>query len=900
MPLQFWGDSFSTSTDPYSQTASFKVDPGSGVLVFIQSQAQPIVTVQDQFGNLFDLWPTSSFDSASSGERYWLYRHLYPDGTSSPPQIAVDWVTAPGDGGFIAVEIPGHPTAPWLNVEIDKIDQAAPGTGTDGVDCGPAGGNPGDYAVCFSGDYGALRVSQYVAGTGWTLQKTTGATGGLALACETRILTGPVVRGTFTVLNNDGTGTIMVIVRVVQPMACGANVGPGAIAGEPTAYFGEACLGAPAFVPARTGRGLVAGKWDAWAGVCSAGAPDPTGYPLGPGVVAGSERGAVGGGFRVLMEACAPGAPEGPALKVYQSDFNLTENPISEGNNWRHGGTTGLDWHDMASAGGRGFGTQVAPGAGTADSSAHRTDTWSRDYYITGKFFFQNGTTLGREVEIILRETIAANSNKAFEVDFGFGATFSGIALAQWNGPIGNFTPLSGSGPAPVNGEILGARVRGTKATGITIEAYKDGKLYFTTVVTPSTTDYDDGAPGFGHYLNGAGLTASDWGFEDLRIEELTPVVAGPATLTPAAANVNVAGVTPVVAAGSIAVLPAAAAANVAAVSPVLVPVGPSLTPAAAVLNVAAVTPALVTGGAIVAPANAGVNVAAITPSLVPGVVSLLPAAADVQTAGITPVLSTAGAPQTLAPGAGVMNVAGITPVIVTGAASLTPAVAPINVASTAPTLVAGAVFLAPGASTAQVAAVSPTLVVGNVAMTPVAAGINVAANASTILPGGAQLTPARADISVAGISPVLVSGTPGGQTLLPSSANVSASVVAPVLQPGPINLAPVVVGIQVAVSPGALLTGAAFLSPAAAGVSISALSPTFNAGSTVVTFSAAIVNVGGIGPVFIGGTVTVPIIGGKYKAEHDGALIDMAQVNVKGFAIEHADALVDIRGAGL
>jgi hypothetical protein len=95
----------------------------------------------------------------------------------------------------------------------------------------------------------------------------------------------------------------------------------------------------------------------------------------------------------------------------YSTNFDLTENPISEGGIWTNGGTDGQGWKDVRTASGYAFGTQT--GTDTyLDSTAILKGSWAADQSVSGVVHTVNeNSSVFEEVECRLRSTIIAHSN---------------------------------------------------------------------------------------------------------------------------------------------------------------------------------------------------------------------------------------------------------------------------------------------------------------------------------------------------------------------------------------------------------------------------------------------------------------------------------------------------------
>jgi hypothetical protein len=240
--------------------------------------------------------------------------------------------------------------------------------------------------------------------------------------------------------------------------------------------------------------------------------------------------------FVVGVALLIDGLPlRGQTGRTYTTNFDATENPISEGGNWINGAAQGLDWKDMRSANGYAYGTQDGSGGPPYnDSTAVLTGTWGPDQTVQAvvRSVNQQTGTVYEEVEIRLRTTIAAHSIKGYEVLWR--ANHDGTQYHQighWYGPIGTggctlgcaFAAVPGSidmraangNPGIYDGDTVGASIIGNRITtwvihnGVkqVLQDFNDtsgagGNAYFTT-----------GSPGMGHWLRGPGSLISDYGF---------------------------------------------------------------------------------------------------------------------------------------------------------------------------------------------------------------------------------------------------------------------------------------------------------------------------------------------------------------------------------------------------
>jgi hypothetical protein len=204
---------------------------------------------------------------------------------------------------------------------------------------------------------------------------------------------------------------------------------------------------------------------------------------------------------------------QGPP-RTYSTNFPLTENPISEGEQWVNGGTVGLDWTDISTTSSLAIGHQASIPYSDA-TALLQTGSWGPTQSAKGTVFSlpaTNNDICGQEVEMRLRSHISAHSNTGYEITFSTGGNYGYVLIVRWNGPLGDFTCLqcvTGSQYHVSTGDVISATISGT-----TINAYKNGELMMTA--TDST--FSSGAPGIGINFTpdlGCDGQNSDYGFTD-------------------------------------------------------------------------------------------------------------------------------------------------------------------------------------------------------------------------------------------------------------------------------------------------------------------------------------------------------------------------------------------------
>jgi hypothetical protein len=178
----------------------------------------------------------------------------------------------------------------------------------------------------------------------------------------------------------------------------------------------------------------------------------------------------------------------------YSTNFNLTENPISEGGVWFN---NGLLWTKVRTANGLAFGTN-GPRNTYDDSYA----------YLSGFAPNQQGEAViyvspdlvgePHEFELLLRWADSAQIARGYECLF---SDWGGVQIVRWNGPFGTFSVLSGQGRGGLGRKLVtGDVVKGT-VIGNTITAYINGVQMYQAVDSMWTT----GQPGIGFFKRTAG-----------------------------------------------------------------------------------------------------------------------------------------------------------------------------------------------------------------------------------------------------------------------------------------------------------------------------------------------------------------------------------------------------------
>jgi hypothetical protein len=178
--------------------------------------------------------------------------------------------------------------------------------------------------------------------------------------------------------------------------------------------------------------------------------------------------------------------------KVYATQLNLTENPISERGAWSH------------RAGGW---THVRTMNGTAQGTQTGTNGYDDSYSLLSGFPADQGAvatvrqspdidkSCTHEVELLLRVTDSQSTVRGYEVNLSFDGLY--IQIIRWNGAKGDFEVLGdGAYPGFRDGDTFSATVIGN-----TITAYVNGAL----VAQATDDEIASGNPGMGFFRRQCG-----------------------------------------------------------------------------------------------------------------------------------------------------------------------------------------------------------------------------------------------------------------------------------------------------------------------------------------------------------------------------------------------------------
>jgi hypothetical protein len=212
--------------------------------------------------------------------------------------------------------------------------------------------------------------------------------------------------------------------------------------------------------------------------------------------------------------------------QTYTTDFEETENPISENGVWLNGKTDGLDWSDVAAYSGVAHGTATT--VRYSDPTAVLKGTWADDQMAEATVYSVNQTgRLNQEVELRLRSSISPHSCTGYEIFFRCLKTPSAYTqIVRWNGPVADFTMLADKG-GPEYGVTDGDVVKAT-IVGNVITAFINGVQM--AQVTDDT--FSSGNPGIG-FNYGCNGTYQDFGLTNFTAKGIRRSAKNSSTVKP-------------------------------------------------------------------------------------------------------------------------------------------------------------------------------------------------------------------------------------------------------------------------------------------------------------------------------------------------------------------------------
>jgi len=188
------------------------------------------------------------------------------------------------------------------------------------------------------------------------------------------------------------------------------------------------------------------------------------------------------------------------AIPSYTTNFDLTENPISEGGVWHRANNF---WTHVSTANGIAFGTNGI--TNDYDDSYALLSGFGPDQQAEAVVFRSPNLVRGitHEIELLLRFSDDASSARGYECLFNYQGD---VQLVKWNGAPGDFTPLTIAGGAGglfrelVSGDVIKATVIGNVIS-----------LYINAVLMGRATDstFTSGQPGISFFTRPGGNSAN-------------------------------------------------------------------------------------------------------------------------------------------------------------------------------------------------------------------------------------------------------------------------------------------------------------------------------------------------------------------------------------------------------
>ena len=189
------------------------------------------------------------------------------------------------------------------------------------------------------------------------------------------------------------------------------------------------------------------------------------------------------------------GAVPAPAGS-YSTDFDRTENPISEGGTWRRANNR---WTNVRTSNGVAYGTNGLTNT-YDDSYALLTGSYGADQTIEAVVYRRPFLSPGRthEVELLLRFSDDEGNARGYECLFNWAGE---IQIVRWNGALGDFTPLAVTQGGSLGRILLTGDVIKATIVGHVISSYINGVL----MGRASDSTFSAGQPGVAFFVNRGG-----------------------------------------------------------------------------------------------------------------------------------------------------------------------------------------------------------------------------------------------------------------------------------------------------------------------------------------------------------------------------------------------------------
>ncbi len=212
----------------------------------------------------------------------------------------------------------------------------------------------------------------------------------------------------------------------------------------------------------------------------------------------------------------------------YSTTFPLTENPISESNNWQSRGTTRTR---VSTASGYAIGTQTGSG-GFDDSYACLVGTWSADQRIVATVRRLSPSGI-QEIELLFRVTDSSGSANVFCYEINIAQNGAYVDFVRWDGPAtgsGDFTYLIPTGTYSIAGGVTDGDIFMGEMVGDTLRLWVDhgagaGYEFVGSASDTSVSGHakdSSGSPGIGFYREAASGAATQYGWADIAATSLS------------------------------------------------------------------------------------------------------------------------------------------------------------------------------------------------------------------------------------------------------------------------------------------------------------------------------------------------------------------------------------------
>jgi hypothetical protein len=219
------------------------------------------------------------------------------------------------------------------------------------------------------------------------------------------------------------------------------------------------------------------------------------------------------------------------SVRSYSTQFQLDEDPISEGGVWLNGRTDGIDWIDVITKDGVAYGEvsrmgvperraeqgdvlEDAPEGDYDDPTAVLSGAWGPNQHAKATVFSRNPTDeYYQEVQIRLRHTMRPSFCSGYEVFFRCLKTEAAYAeIVRWNGKVGDWTSLQrhvGVQYGVEDGDVIEASVVGNVLKGF---------INGVEMITVVDDVLSSGGPGIGFNF-GVADTNVDHGFRSFDVD---------------------------------------------------------------------------------------------------------------------------------------------------------------------------------------------------------------------------------------------------------------------------------------------------------------------------------------------------------------------------------------------